>query len=113
MQHTGPGGDVLQLRPFEVLLEEWAALREAGFPTPQVAIWQNLQDPTGDLWRVYTDTIYNNPAYSDLIYRDAFTKKQVFFSTGSPNPGLVDQIQSRGMAVVVMWALHQNYDKGE
>ena len=37
-------GDAIQLRPFEVLAEEWHALRLRGLPTPQIAIWQNLQD---------------------------------------------------------------------
>lgn len=43
IQSTGQAADALQLRPFEVMLEEWSALRAKGIPTPQVAIWQNLQ----------------------------------------------------------------------
>ena len=48
-------GDAIQLRPFEVLAEEWHALRLRGLPTLQIAIWQNLQDPTGELWRRFVD----------------------------------------------------------
>lgn len=43
IQSTGKAADALQLRPFEVMLEEWSALRAKGIPTPKVAIWQNLQ----------------------------------------------------------------------
>ncbi|HUQ63977.1 MAG TPA: hypothetical protein VM121_09490 [Acidimicrobiales bacterium] len=31
--------DVIGLRPFEILLAEWGALRAQGTPTPQVAAW--------------------------------------------------------------------------
>ena len=43
IQSTGKAADALQLRPFEVMLEEWSALRAKGIATPKLAIWQNLQ----------------------------------------------------------------------
>ena len=62
IQHVGQAADLLQLRPLEVLLEEWALLRSNGVPTPRVVVHQNLQDPTGDLWKsvlaLYTDPTY-------------------------------------------------------
>ena len=41
-------GDLLQLRPAEVLFEEWLLLRNAGIDTPQIAVWQTIAgtDPT-------------------------------------------------------------------
>ena len=42
--------------------EEWLALRKAGHKTPAIAIWQNLQDPAGNLWREYVNGAYTDPA---------------------------------------------------
>jgi hypothetical protein len=65
----GPGcpgmscqGDVLELRPTEVLFEEWAKLRVAGTPTPQIAVWANIpsfsaQNRTATLWQYYLDRL--------------------------------------------------------
>ena len=38
-QSTGAMADALQLRPWEVVAEEWLALRKQGTPTPKIAIW--------------------------------------------------------------------------
>lgn len=64
IQSTGAAADMLQLRPFEVLAEEWLALRRRGVQTPQIAIWQNLQDPNGNLWRAYADGVYSNKTWA-------------------------------------------------
>ena len=56
-----------QLRPWEVLGEEWLALNKAGTVTPKIAIWQNLQDPAGDLWEAYVNGSYSDPEYEDLV----------------------------------------------
>ena len=53
IQSVGSGADALQLRPWEVVGEEWLALRKQGIETPKIAIWQNLQDPNGTLWEQY------------------------------------------------------------
>ncbi|MSP57067.1 MAG: hypothetical protein EXR69_15935 [Myxococcales bacterium] len=44
LQATGDFADVLGVRPLEVLIEEWGALRRAGTPTPQIAAWLPLTD---------------------------------------------------------------------
>ena len=62
IQSTGAAADALQLRPWEVVGEEWLALRKAGHKTPAIAIWQNLQDPAGNLWREYVNGAYSDPA---------------------------------------------------
>ena len=41
-QSVGSVADALQLRPWEVVGEEWLALRKQGIKTPKIAIWQNL-----------------------------------------------------------------------
>jgi hypothetical protein len=116
IQNAGYAADVLQLRPIEVLLEEWAALRAAGVPTPRVVVWQNLQDAAGDLWKSVV-ALYQDQRYADLLYRDdapGGTGKQVMFTTSSPAQALVDAIEASGEVVVVTaWALHHNYQSGE
>lgn len=108
-----PAADALQLRPFEVLAEEWLSLRRSGVSTPQIAVWQNLQNPSGNLWESYLQKggVYANPDYDDLILKDR--GKKVFFVTADPNPALVAQIEAMGYVVVVMWALRHNFNKGE
>ena len=118
-------GDAIQLRPFEVLAEEWHALRLRGLPTPQIAIWQNLQDPTGELWRRFVDgsSVYANASYgsgpggSDLLLRDGRTGRPAFFTTADPDPTLVAQLEDPvgpyNVTTQVMWALRDNFDKGE
>eukprot|EP00041_Stephanoeca_diplocostata_P014538 m.267281 g.267281 ORF g.267281 m.267281 type:complete len:631 (+) comp19731_c0_seq1:149-2041(+) len=108
----GPSADVIQQRPFEVVLEEWLKLRKQGIKTPQATIWQNVQKSSANLWESFVD-IYKNPAYSDLIYKDQATGKPVFFVTSDPDPGIVSKIEAEGFAVVVMWALRNNFANGE
>jgi hypothetical protein len=57
--------DGIQLRPFEVLLEEWTALRAAGVATPQVTAWQTCV-PGGTLYQNVL-ALYNNATYADLM----------------------------------------------
>jgi hypothetical protein len=99
--------DAIQTRPFEVLLEEFIALRAAGVPTPRVAAWQ--RSITGcTLWSDILD-IYNDPSYGPLIYTDPVSGKKVFFVPDSPDPSIVAQILSNGgrndIVVQEMWAL--------
>ena len=113
---SGPVADVLQLRPFEVLAEEWLAMREQGLPTPQISIWQQLA-PGSNLWRAYVDQggVYNNSAYDDLIFKDAATGKKVLFATKNPDPAIVAILQAApyNLAVVTMWAQFSRFDSGE
>ena len=41
-------GDLLQLRPSEVIFEEWYLLSLSGVTVPKIAIWQTIagSDPT-------------------------------------------------------------------
>ena len=74
IQTAGSAADALQLRPWEVLAEEWLALRRQGVATPKIAIWHNLQDPNGDLWQSYVHGAYSDPAYDELIFKDSQKK---------------------------------------
>ena len=95
IQSAGAAADALQLRPFEVVGEEWQKLRQQNnISTPQITIWQNLQNADGNLYKEYLK-IYRDPAYADLIYRDPHTGKQVFFATANPLPAQVAEIEAR------------------
>lgn len=110
---TGDDADCFQLRPFEVLAEEWLNLRMAGVSTPRIAIWQNIQDPSGDLWEAYLST-YENPEYEDLIFKDEATGRKVFFATANPDPTIVAKLEAMNYAVVSMWAEHMDaFEAGE
>ena len=181
IQSDSEFGDAIQLRPFEVLAEEWHALRTRastsfetlshgfpsrmpplsgvkrrdllgahalaygvligacesdvvtnrgvqglrGLPTPQIAIWQNLQDPNGTLWKRFVDgsSVYANASYgtgpggSDLLLRDGRTGRPAFFTTADPDAGLVARLEDAAgpynVTTQVMWALRDNFDKGE
>jgi len=105
IQTTGAAADALQLRPWEVLGEEWLALRQQGVTTPKIAIWQNLQDADGNLWQSYVHGAYSDPQYDELLFKDKKSGKKVMFTTSSPTPALVEQIEASGeIVVVVMWA---------
>ena len=111
-----PFADAIQTRPFEVLIEEFAALRALGVPTPSVAAWQ--RSATGcTLWQNILN-IYNDPSYEPLIYKDPTTGKKVFFVPDSPDPSIVQQILSNGgrndIIVQEMWALFDKntYENG-
>jgi hypothetical protein len=107
--------DVLELRPLEVLFEEWAAWRQAGRATPQIAVWAAI--PTGaDLYLRYLD-LYNQPSYQGLVLRDPYSGKKVFFAVDRDgmraDPAIVAAVQcnTNGAAcrndvvVVKMWGL--------
>lgn len=102
-----PFADAIQTRPFEVLLEEFSALRAQGVTTPSAVVWQRSQ--TGcTLWQQALN-IYNNETFSPLIYRDPQSNKKVFFVPSDPDPSIVSQIESNGgrndVLVQEMWAL--------
>ncbi len=94
----GAFADALQQRPFEVLLEEWAALRARGVATPQVAPWPRL--PTGaNLWEMLVP-LYANESYADLWLRSDAGQPVMFLvgepdgSPGAPDPAVVAQVIS-------------------
>lgn len=100
--------DVIQLRPIEVIFEEWAALRAAGAKTPAITVWPCIP-PGGTLWQNYL-ALYNN--YSDLVFVDPATNKKVMFIVDSPgippDPSILAAIESNGgrndVVAVRMWA---------
>jgi hypothetical protein len=59
------GADLHQLRPTEVLAEEWAALRVAGTSTPMLSTFDQLNDG-GVLWSWYLSEFFNNETLLDL-----------------------------------------------
>jgi hypothetical protein len=107
----GPFADVLGVRPLEVLLEEWAALRAAGTMTPQVAAW--LPAPTKAAGKAMTYeavlAIYNRPAFSDLILRNAGGRKVIFLvdhATSEASRALIEANSGANDVVAVrLWGL--------
>ena len=104
-------GDVLQLRPTEVLFEEWSKLRKRGIQTPQIAVWHAI--PTGSTqWKGY-EALYRNPEYDGLVLRDKKTNKKVFFvvdppdGARSPDPFIASGLGSAGFVVQRMWTLEK------
>lgn len=112
--------EAIQVRPQEVLFEEWTALRSAGRPTPAVAAWQTI--PTGGtLWKKAV-ALYNNATTSPLVFRapaaaDGSAVKKVFFVPApSMDPSIAAEVASQADATVVpMWALFASggYEAGE
>jgi len=70
--------DVRQLRPTEIVFEEWKKLRDEGIQTPQLVVWNRLEGPN-NLYLEYLDRIYNNPEYTDMILKQKETGLMVFF----------------------------------
>eukprot|EP01052_Picozoa_sp_SAG31_P038261 SAG31_NODE_5078_length_2756_cov_1.607452_2_plen_540_part_00 len=104
-------GDTTQLRPFEVLCEEWTKLRQQGIETPRVAIWQNLKDvqakgkSTASLYKHYLNYSYaEGSPFEELILRDEKSGKKVFFTVDHPSSDLIKEVEATGKIVVQeMW----------
>ena len=107
----GPFGDAIQLRPFEVIIEEWRKLRAMGVKTPDVAAWQRLAAPGTMLPHVLA--VYNAPENAHMIPRDPASGKKLFFypDVGDVDPALVAQVDSNGgqndIIAVPMWVQKQ------
>ena len=106
--------DVIQLRPTEVLFEEWAKLREKGVNTPKIVVW-NLAKNGSLLWQQYLDRLYNNPnkMYQELLLINKLNGKKVFMvpdkpGDGQPSPDIVSAIQNNSgrndIDVIKVWA---------
>ena len=112
--------DATLVRPIEVLLEAWAAMRAEGLPTPRIAAWPCAPSPAvvpaaRALWRHLLDALYNDARYQDLVLRDAAGKK-VFFMANKPGAkgaqcfgnDTVALVEANGgrhdVAVTLMWA---------
>ena len=102
-----PFADLIQVRPAEVLLETWYALRARGLPTPNAAVWQCI--PPGTNLYQKGLSLYNNATYADMIQRDPASGKMVFFVPDTTiDPTIVAIIESNGglnnIIVQKMWA---------
>ena len=107
---NGGSTDVSVLRPTEVLFEEWAALRAAGVPTPQIAVWP-CSPANSTTWRYLLDKLYNDARYADLVYTQG-GKKVVFVPHAGANCYSASEaalIAANGgrndVTVIPMWAL--------
>ena len=99
--------EVIQVRPSEVLMEEWAVLRAAGVPTPAIAAWQRAE-AGATLWQSWL-SLYNNASYDALIARGGpANAKKLFFVPSGADAGVVAAIEANGgrhdVLVVPMWA---------
>lgn len=109
---TDPASDVLQLRPTEVLFEEWAKLRAKGQKTPQIAVWNAI--PKGATQWQKLLALYENPAYDGLVLRDKGTGKKVFFVVDPPDAGrfpdptALATIGSKDRIVQRMWTIDKS-----
>ena len=104
-----PFADVIQLRPMEVVAEEWLELRRQGHSTPQMVAW-NCIPPGATLYQKYLDNLYNNATVNELIATDPTTGKMIFFYPDSmaADPNIIAAIEGNGgrnnIIVVPMWA---------
>lgn len=104
-----PQADVLGVRPFEVLLEEWAALRKQGIFTPQIAAWMPARAVDPGQTPLYPKILaaYAKPEYADLLLTHQPTQSKVMFlvdATGSDTkPEYLADIQAAGILPVKMW----------
>lgn len=104
-----PFADAIGLRPFEVLLEEWSALRAAGQPTPQIAAWvpaTAVSDGQTPMIRPLLE-VYAQYADSDLLLRPDPGDAPVVFVVdhgGLPiDAGLEAEISAAGVTPVRLW----------
>lgn len=99
--------DVMALRPLEVLLEEWAALRAAGHPTPQVAAWLPIPSVAAGETPMYQKVleVYGNPAFDGLLLTHAGQKVMFIVDHGGLpiDAGHMADIQTHGHLPVRMW----------
>ena len=111
--------DIAVLTPLRTLFEEWALLRDAGIPTPQIAVWP-CSPAGGTTWRFLLDEFYNSPRYAPLVYTQA-GKKVVFLPYAGancfsqPEAALIRANGGRNdVATIPMWALFgpQAYAEG-
>jgi hypothetical protein len=101
-----PFADWIQLRPGEVVFEEWAALRSSGLGTPSIAAWQTV--PTGCNLHLRWLALYNNATLAPLVHRDAATGKMVFFVPPGGDVAIIAAIEANGgrndVIVQQIWA---------
>ncbi len=103
----GTLADQIQLRPAEVLAEEWSALRKQGTLTPEIAIWGSITGDGANIWSEYLKRVYNEPAFDHVIMRDKKSGKKLFFAVDGGRADLAQAMESNGgkndIKVVWMW----------
>jgi len=89
------GSDFYQLRPAEIIAEEWVAARDAGRATPQLSVFA-MVNAGGTLWRWYMSELFNNATLlaHDLIFRDRVTGRKVFIAADLGNKTDYDAISA-------------------
>lgn len=103
--------DAIQLRPFEVVIEEWRKLRQAGYKTPDVAGWQRMSAPGTMVPHVLA--VYNAPENDRMILRDAKSGKKILFypDLNDVDGGVLASVASNGgkndIVPVPMWVHRQ------
>jgi hypothetical protein len=111
-----PSSDFYQLRPTEVLAEEWAGLRLAGTATPSLSIFAKV-GLNSSLWRWYMTELFDNETLLalDMVYRagpdGAGAGKKVFIAADlGPNgtdynllQTIADNAGADDVVVPLMW----------
>lgn len=103
----GDFADVIGLRPFEVVLEDWGALRAEGEPTPQVAAWVPASD-VGDATPMFRRLLdVYDAAPPDLVL--THEGQRVMFIVDHAGLPIVqahlDEIAARGVLPVRLWGV--------
>lgn len=96
--------DVLGLRPFEVLLEEWGALRARGVPTPQIAAWMPLWTVAADQEALVHRVLDAYAAASpDLLLSHEGQPVLFVVGYGDTDSTLLAEVQTQGLLAVPLW----------
>lgn len=85
--------DLLQLRPFEVVTEAWAALRGAGHATPDFGVWGRANNGDGPIWREYLARLaYNATSIGGLAQLAPVSPvaRKPLFLLASSNPATLN-----------------------
>jgi hypothetical protein len=97
-------GDVIGLRPFEVLVEEWGALRASSVPTPQIAPWVNvtaLEDGSEPMLGRVLDVF--DRAAPDLWFAPDGVPAMFYVAGDNVDAAQVAAISARGITPVPLW----------
>eukprot|EP00884_Botryococcus_braunii_P020496 jgi/Botrbrau1/712/Bobra.160_2s0035.1 len=110
--------DGMALRPFEVLLEEWALMRKQGMRTPDIAPWQRMPSKAHGRAARYIQqqqldvqlctSGYERAGASAVVMRDSSTGNKLFFYADlDDDMDLLEEVASNGgqddVTPVPMW----------
>jgi len=115
-RNASNGADLNQLRPTEVIAEEWANLRLRGVATPQLSTYDRV-NAGGVLWTWYLAEIFNNATLVglDLVARNPNSTRvpnsdKIYIVADEPtlDYSIVRKIQSNGgrndIVTPIMWS---------